>query len=139
MGDTNIQTMLGTYRVLDLTDDKGFYCGQLLGSLGAEVIKIERPGGDASRNIGPFFGNIPDTEKSLFWMAFNNCKKGITLNIDTADGREIFKELVRKSDVVVESFRPGYMDELGLGYAEMEKLNPRLILTSISPFGQSGP
>jgi len=131
--------MLSPYRVLDLTDEKGFYCGQLLGSLGADVIKIERPGGDASRNIGPFYQDMADAEKSLYWFAYNSNKRGITLNLETADGRDIFRRLLLTADVVVESFAPGYMDSIGLGYATLEKLKPSLILASISPFGQSGP
>jgi len=132
-------TIHGPYRVLDLTDEKGLYCGQLLGSLGADVIKIEKPGGDPARNIGPFYHDIPDPEKSLYWFAFNTNKRGITLNIETKDGREILKRLIKTSDIVVESFPPGYMDRLGLGYSELEKINPKVIMTSITPFGQTGP
>lgn len=131
--------MLNSYRVLDLTDEKGLMCGQLLGSLGADVIKIERPGGDPARNIGPFFHDTPDPEKSLFWFAFNTNKSGITLNIETVEGQEVFKQLVRIADVVIESFPPGHMNKLGLGYPELEKLNPGIIMTSITPFGQTGP
>jgi crotonobetainyl-CoA:carnitine CoA-transferase CaiB-like acyl-CoA transferase len=133
------ETTLAPYRILDLTDEKGLYCGQLLGSLGADVIKVERPGGDPARNIGPFYHNIPDPEKSLFWFAFNTNKRGITLDIETADGKEIFKKLIRTADVIVESFPPGYMAGLGLGYAELERINPKVIMTSITPFGQTGP
>jgi len=133
------ESTFGSYRVLDLTDEKGLYCGQLLGNLGADVIKIEKPGGDPVRNIGPFFHNIPDPEKSFLWFAFNTNKRGVTLNIETADGRGIFKKLVKTADVIVESFPPGYMDELGLGYSEVEKINPGIVMTSITPFGQTGP
>lgn len=131
--------MMEPYRVLDLTDEKGFVCGRVLGDLGADVIKIEKPGGDPGRNIGPFYRDIPDPEKSLYWFAFNANKRGITLNIETADGRQIFKRLVEKADFVVESFPPGYLDKLGLGYSSLSQINPRIILTSISPFGQTGP
>ena len=98
--------MLGCYRVLDLSDEKGFLCGKILGDLGADVIMIEKPGGDSSRSIGPFYHDIPDPEKSLYWFAFNTNKRGITLDIEKADGKEIFKELVNRADVVVESFLP---------------------------------
>jgi benzylsuccinate CoA-transferase BbsE subunit len=131
--------MLSPYRILDLTDEKGLMCGQLLGSLGADVIKIERPGGDPARNAGPFFHDIPDPEKSLFWFAFNTNKRGITLNVETLDGQEIFKRLVKNADVVIESFPPGYMDKLGLGCVELEKTKQGIIMTSITPFGQAGP
>lgn len=131
--------MLSPYRILDLTDEKGLMCGQLLGSLGADVIKIERPGGDPARDIAPFFHDIPDPEKSLFWFAFNTNKRGITLNIETVDGQEMFRELVRTADAVIESFAPGHMDKLGLGYPELERINPGIVLTSITPLGQDGP
>jgi len=134
-----IDGMLSPYRVLDLTDEKGLLCGKILGDMGADVIKIERPGGDLARNIGPFYHDEPDPEKSLFWFALNTSKRGITLNIETADGQEIFKRLVKGADFVVESFAPGYMDKLGLGYSDLEKINPGVILVSITPFGQTGP
>lgn len=130
---------LGSCRALDLTDEKGFLCGRILADLGCEVIKIEKPGGDPARSIGPFYQNIPDREKSLYWFAYNANKKGITLNIETADGRELFKKLVKTADFVIESFRPGYLAEWGLGYKDLSALNPRLIMISITPFGQEGP
>ena len=89
--------MLKDYRVLDLTDEKGFLCGKILGDLGADVIKIEKPAGDASRRIGPFFHDTPDPEKSLHWFALNASKRGITLNIEDAEGKEIFKKLADRS------------------------------------------
>ncbi len=130
---------LGPYRALDLTDEKGFFCGKLLGDLGVDVIKIEPPGGEPSRRIGPFYRDIPDPEKSLHWFAYNANKRGITLNIETVDGKEIFKRLVKKADFVIESFPPGYMEELGLGYSTLSKVNPGVIMTSITHFGQTGP
>ncbi|MFC1941921.1 CaiB/BaiF CoA transferase family protein [Chloroflexota bacterium] len=131
--------MLSCYRVLDLTNDKGFICGKALGDLGADVIKIEKPGGDPSRSTGPFFHDIPDPEKSLYWFAFNANKRGITLDIETSDGREIFKNLVKTADVVIESFPVGHMDKIGLGYQALSEVNPGVIMTSISGFGQEGP
>jgi crotonobetainyl-CoA:carnitine CoA-transferase CaiB-like acyl-CoA transferase len=134
-----IDSVLGGYRVLDLTDEKGLLCGKILGDLGADVIKIEKPGGDAARRIGPFYHNEPNLEKSLFWFAMNTSKRGITLNLEKAYGRDIFKRLVKAADFVIESFQPGYLDKLGLGYRDLEKLNKRVIMVSISPFGQTGP
>jgi crotonobetainyl-CoA:carnitine CoA-transferase CaiB-like acyl-CoA transferase len=99
-----------------------------MAELGADVVKVERPGGDLSRNVGPFYKDIPDPEKSLSWFAFNQNKRGITLNIETRDGQEIFKKLARKADFVIESFKPGYLDKLGLGYPALSKINPRIIL-----------
>ena len=131
--------MLAPYRVLDLTDEKGFLCGKMLADLGADVIKVEKPGGDPSRNIEPFYHDIPDSEKSLYWFAYNMNKRGITLDIETSDGKEIFKKLVKTSDFVIESFPPGYMDGLGIGYSALSEINPRIVMTSITPFGQKGP
>jgi len=131
--------MLSPYRVLDLTDEKGLFCGKLLGDLGADVIKVERPSGDPTRAIGPFYHDEPDPEKSLFWWAYNTSKRGVTLDITRSEGQDIFRRLVQTADFVVESFSPGYMDSLGLGYSVLENINPRVIMVSITPFGQTGP
>lgn len=128
-----------THRVLDITDEKGWMCGKVLSELGADVVKIERPGGDPSRNIGPFYNDIPDPQKSLYWFAYNTNKRGITLDIECKRGQEIFKKLVQDADYVIESFPPGYLDSLGLGYPLLSKINPGIIVTSITPFGQTGP
>jgi crotonobetainyl-CoA:carnitine CoA-transferase CaiB-like acyl-CoA transferase len=108
-----------------LTDEKGMACGRLLAELGAEVILVERPGGHPVRNIGPFYRDIPDREKSLFWFAYNANKRGITLNLNQAKGRNLFKKLARTADVIMESFEPGYMGSLGLGYADICKIARR--------------
>ena len=139
MTEEKKEGMLTPYRVLDLTDMHGLLAGKLLGDLGADVIKIERPGGDISRNIGPFYQDDPDPEKSLFWWAYNTSKRGITLDIESADGREMFRKLVRTADFVIESYPPGYMDRIDLGYEDLEKINPGIIMVSLSPFGQTGP
>ncbi|MDY6970558.1 MAG: CoA transferase, partial [Spirochaetota bacterium] len=127
------------FRVLDLTNENGMFLGKLLGDSSADVIKIELPGGDHARKIGPFYHDTINTEKSLFWFAFNLNKRGITLNIETEQGRGIFKRMVRTADFVLESSEPGYLDSIGLGYSNLERINPRIILTSITPFGQTGP
>lgn len=131
--------MLSHCRVLDLTDDKGFLCGKTLADLGADVIKIERPGGDPSRKIGGFWKDVPDPEKSLYWFAYNSNKRGITLYIESAEGREIFIKLVKTADFVIESFPPGYMDKLGLGYSKLSEINKGIIMASITPFGTEEP
>ena len=131
--------MLDSYRVLDLCDDRGAFCGKIFAELGADVIKVEKPGGDPARNIGPFYHDTPDPEKSLNWFAFNLNKKSITLDIESKDGQEIFKKLVKQADFVIESFTPGYLKKLGLDYKELNKINPRIVMTSITPFGQTGP
>lgn len=130
---------LGPFRVLDLTDEKGMLCGRFLASLGAEVIKIEPPCGDQARGIPPFYKDNPHPEKSLYYFAYNANKKSITLDIGTSNGNIIFKTLVKTADFIIESFEPGYMANLGLGYPELNHINPRIVMTSITPFGQTGP
>ena len=134
-----MDSLLQSLRVLDITDEKGLLAGRVLADMGADVVKVEKPGGDNARTIGPFYHNIPDKEKSLFWFAHNLNKRSITLNIETRDGQQIFKDLAAKADVVIESFQPGYLDKIGLGYDSLEDINPGIIMASITPFGQTGP
>jgi crotonobetainyl-CoA:carnitine CoA-transferase CaiB-like acyl-CoA transferase len=131
--------MLSGLRALDLTNESGFFCGKILAEFGVEVIKIEPPGGESARRYGPFYKDALDLEKSLYWFAFNDSKKGITLNIEAPESRDIFRKLVIKADFILESFPPGYMKKLGLDYPTLSAINPAIILTSISPFGQTGP
>lgn len=131
--------LLNGLRALDLTDEKGFVCGKILATLGVDVIKIEKPGGDPSRNIPPFYHDTPDPEKSLNWLAFNTDKRSITLDLETGQGQGLFRRLIEKADFVVESFTPGCLEGLGLGYEALRRVNPRIILTSITHFGQKGP
>ncbi len=131
--------MLSRCRALDLTDSRGFLCGKILAELGADVIKIERPGGDPSRRRSAFWNNVPDPEKSLYWFAYNSNKRGITLDIETADGKEIFLELVKTADFIIESFPPAYLDRLDLGYSSLSDIKKGIIVASITPFGQEGP
>ncbi len=130
---------LSPYRVLDLTDEKGIFCTKTLAAMGAEVIKVEPPSGDPTRRLGPFFHDEPDPEKSLHWLTYNLNKKSITLDVETATGQDIFKKLVKTADFLVETFQPGYLKKLGLDYAQLSQLNPRLIHTAITPFGSTGP
>jgi len=131
--------MLEHLRALDLTDDKGFLCGKTLADLGVDVIKIERPGGDHARKIGGFWHDTTEPEKSLYWFAYNSNKRGITLDIESAEGREIFRKLVKGADFVIESFPVGYMEKLGLDYSELSKINKGIIMASITPFGTEEP
>lgn len=123
-------------RVLDLTRVlAGPFCSMLLGDMGAEVIKIEEPGkGDDTRSWPPFAGG-----EATYFMAVNRNKRSMTLNLKAPGGQDILKTLVRKSDVLLENFRPGTMDKLGFGHRACAKLNPRLVYCSISGFGESGP
>ena len=127
------------YRVLDLTDGNGYFCGKILADLGADVIKVEPPEGDPGRNIGPFYHDIRDKEKSLYFFAYNMNKRSITLNIETLDGQEIFRRLVKPADFVIESFAPGYMDELGLGYSVLRESIPGSSWFPSPPSGRQDP
>ena len=124
-------------KVLDLSEVMaGPFCSMMLADMGAEVIKIEEPGrGDTSRQFGPPF---PGGE-SVYYLSINRNKKSITLNLKSEEGKEIFLKLVSVADVLVESFRPGVMEKLGLSYKTIRKINPRLIYASVSAFGQNGP
>lgn len=132
-------SLLGGFRALDVTDEKGFICGKILALLGVDTIKIEPPGGNPGRSTPPFYHDAPDPEKSLYWFSFNTDKRSITLNLEASRGQDLLRKLVETADFVLESFPPGYMDSLGLGYQELSRVNPRIIMTSITPFGQKGP
>lgn len=133
------ENMLIPYRVLDLTDERGLICGKTLGDLGADVIQIEPPGGNSARELGPFYREIPSAEESLYWFAYNANKRSVTLNLESADGQDMFKKLAAEAGFVIESFPPGHLDRLGIGYLDLSRINPSLIFTSITPFGQTGP
>ncbi|MBN2239868.1 MAG: CoA transferase [Dehalococcoidales bacterium] len=135
----DLSGMLSPYRVLDLTDEQGLLCGKIFSDMGADVIKLEKPGGSSARNIGPYYHDEIDPEKSLYWFAYNTGKRGITLNIESETGKDILKKLVKTADIVVESYPLGYLKKLGLDYPKLEKINPGIIVASISPFGQTGP
>jgi benzylsuccinate CoA-transferase BbsE subunit len=127
------------YKVLDLSDEKCALAGKILAELGADVIKIEPPAGDPARKLGPFYNNTPGLENSLVWWAFNTSKKSITLDIEKEEGQVIFKKLAKKADVIIESFKPGYLKSLGIGYDDLKKENKGLVMVSVTPFGQYGP
>jgi crotonobetainyl-CoA:carnitine CoA-transferase CaiB-like acyl-CoA transferase len=135
----NKEGALSIYRILDLTDSKGAYCTKLFADLGADVIKIEKPEGDPGRDTLPFVDDIPHHEKSLYFLHRNAGKRGVTLNLETADGKDIFKKLVKTADVLVENFPPDYMASLELDYPALQEINPMLIMASITEFGRSGP
>ncbi len=127
--------------VLDLTRVlAGPFCGMMFADMGAKVIKIEVPnGGDDTRGYPPFRQNLNDERESLYFANINRNKKGITLNLKSPEGKEIFKKLVKKADVVLENYRSGVMDKLGLGYDVLKEVNPRIIYAAISGFGCYGP
>ncbi|MFC1928596.1 CaiB/BaiF CoA transferase family protein [Chloroflexota bacterium] len=124
-GRENRDGALSGYRILDLTDEKGMLCSRLLADMGAEVVRIEKSGRE-----------LPG---SPFFEANNLGKRSVTLSLEAKSGRELFKRLAKTADVVVESYRPGYLEALTLGYSELSEINPRLIMASITNFGQNGP
>jgi crotonobetainyl-CoA:carnitine CoA-transferase CaiB-like acyl-CoA transferase len=136
-----LEHSLSDIRIIDLSQGvAGPYCTKLLVDYGAEVIKVESPeGGDISRSLGPFPGDIPHQEKSGLFLHLNGNKKGLTLDISKAGGQAILKKLLAKADVLVESYPPGYLASLSLSYDDLKEELPSLIYTSITPFGQTGP
>ena len=131
--------MLEPYRVLDLTDDRGLLCGQILGDLGADVIQVEPPGGSPARRRGPFAGDVPHPDRSLAWWAYARNKRSVTLDVTDAAGRERLLALVRSAHFLIESAAPGVLAAQGFGYDALAAINPALIYVSITPFGQTGP
>ncbi len=132
---------LSDIKVLDFTNYiSGPYCTKMLADYGADVLKIERPdGGDGSRRLGPFPDDEPHLEKSGLFLHLNTNKRSLTLNLKTESAKQVVRSLVKDADIVVESFQPGTMEKLGMGYATLSSINPGLVMTSISNFGQTGP
>ena len=130
---------LARFRVLDLAGPPGLECTKLLADMGADIIKVEPPAGEQSRRMPPFKDDIPHPETSLYHLHFNTNKRGITLDIESADGRAIFLELARHADVVIETFSADDSDRLGLRYDALSAVNPKLVVASITPFGRIGP
>ena len=132
--------MLSSYRVLDLTDERGQLAGMMLADLGAEVILVEPPEGSRSRRVGPFVdGREGDPDASLWFWSYNRGKRSITLDLDSEEGQQKLKELAESADILIESSDVGLMRSRGLSYEELSVINPEIIVTSISPFGQTGP
>ncbi|MCZ6872503.1 MAG: CoA transferase [bacterium] len=131
--------MLAGYRVLDLCDAKGVLCTKIMADLGADVIAVEPPQGNVTRYQAPFYHDQPDPEKSLFFWYFHTNKRSITLELETPDGQDLFKDLLQTADILVETLPPGYLDGLGLGYTHLQALYPGLVMTSITGFGSDGP
>ena len=136
---TEPQQPLTGYRVLDISGPMGVYCGKLLADMGADVIKVEPPGGDPMRQTGPFIHGQPDPENSLYWLHFNTNKRSITLDFGTTQGAALLRQLAEKADVFLETCPPGYLDSLGLGHEDLSAINPSLVCVSLTPFGETGP
>ncbi|MBI3068852.1 MAG: CoA transferase [Betaproteobacteria bacterium] len=130
---------LAGLRVLDLSGPLGQYCGKMFADMGADVILIEPPQGAATRREPPFIDDEPGVERSLSFAYFNTSKRGVTLDLDCAQGQALFRRLAATADLVLETEKPGVMARRGLTHAELTALRPMLVMTSITPFGQTGP
>ena len=131
--------LLPPYRILDLTGPEGVFCGKLLADYGAEVIKVEPPSGDSTRQRPPFIGDDSSSEQSSYFLFYNTNKKSVTVDLEKPEGRDLFKKLIVSADVLIESFPVGYLKSLGLDFDSIQPGNPGLIMASITPFGQTGP
>lgn len=134
-----MQGFLFDVKVLELADEKGEFCGKLLAGAGADVIKVEPPGGNSTRALGPFYHDEPHPERSLYFWHYNFGKRGVTLDIHTPEGTELLKKLIAQSDVLLDSLPLDTLTKLGLDWEALQRLNPRLIYVVMTPFGRSGP
>jgi benzylsuccinate CoA-transferase BbsE subunit len=130
---------LAGLKVLDLSNFRGQLCGRMLADMGADVIKVEPPGGDEARRLGPFVDDHPHRDRSLFFWFYNLNKRSLTLDLKHPRGADLLRQLAHGADLIIESFAPGTMDAIGLGWETLHAANPALILLSIAPFGQTGP
>ncbi len=133
-------SLFGDVLVLDLTSTiRGMHCTKMFGDYGAEVILVEPVGGSRARHVGPFANGIPGLETSLHFAHHNRNKQSITLNLHKTRGQELLRDLVHSADILVEDWPVGALDALGLGFADLHEINPRLVMCSITGFGQTGP
>jgi crotonobetainyl-CoA:carnitine CoA-transferase CaiB-like acyl-CoA transferase len=130
---------LGGIRVLEIGDELGEYCGKVLAGLGADVVRVEPPGGEVTRWYGPFYHDVPDPSRSLYFWHYNLGKRSVELDLDEAGGREQFARLAAAADVVIDTRPRGYLAERGLDYDDLSAANPGLIWARITPFGETGP
>ena len=130
--------MFDGIRILDLSEEPGWLAGKILGDLGADVVKVEPPGGDPGR-LPPFLGDVRDPERSLKWLALNTSKRGITLDTRKPDGADLLARLAERADVLLESHAPGVLETRGCGYEALRARNPRLVWCAVTPFGRTGP
>ena len=131
--------LLPPYRVIDLSGPEAVFCGKLLADYGADVVRVEPPGGDPSRSRGPFADDEEGPDRSLYFLFYNTNKRSITLDLQAERGRDLFRSLVAQADVIVESHPVGYLDSIGLGYEDLREINPGIVMASVTPFGQTGP
>jgi len=126
-------------KVLELADEKGEFCGKLLAGAGADVLKVEPPGGNSTRSLGPFYHDEAHPDRSLYFWHYNFGKRGVTLDIHTPEGTAILKNLIAQSDVLLDSLPLDTLEKLGLDWGALRQLNPRLMYVVLTPFGRSGP
>ena len=130
---------LSGLRVVELANYVGQWCGKLMADFGADVIKVEPLGGAEERQIGPFYHDEPDPERSLYFWHYNTSKRSVAWNLEHEGGRELFRRLVSRADVVLETLPPGELASIGLGYESLSAERPQLVMCSLTPFGQDGP
>ena len=135
---TDVGALTGL-RILEIADEKGEYCGRLLAGMGADVVKVEPPAGSPTRRFPPFHHDVADPDRSLHFWHYNVGKRSVVVDLETAEGRQRLQQLAARADVLVESLPPGTLDGYGFGYEQLSAANPRLVLASIAPFGQTGP
>ena len=131
--------LLPPYRILDLTGPEAVFCGKLLADYGADVVKVEPPGGDPTRHKAPFIGDEVGIDRSSYFLFYNTNKRSVTIDIDTPKGQELFRKLVETADVLIESFPVGHMKSKGLDFDSLKAINSNLVMASVTPFGQTGP
>lgn len=136
---SDFQHFLGGLRVVEIGNELGEYCGKVLAGLGADVVRIEKPGGDETRSNGPFYRDTPDPDRSLYFWHYNHGKRSVVLDLDDAAGQQHLKRLLEGADIVVDSRPRGYFAERGLDYDAIRKANPGLVWARITPFGDTGP
>jgi crotonobetainyl-CoA:carnitine CoA-transferase CaiB-like acyl-CoA transferase len=139
MADQQTGSFLGGIRVLEVADELGEYCGKVLAGLGADVIKVEPPGGEATRTYGPFLDDVPHPDRSLHFWHYNHGKRGTTLDLDSDDDQATFRTLARHADVILETRPRGYFSQRGLDFDALRSDNPGLCWIRITPFGDDGP
>jgi crotonobetainyl-CoA:carnitine CoA-transferase CaiB-like acyl-CoA transferase len=130
---------LAGLRVVEFAGEQAEWAGKLMADMGADVVKVEPPGGATTRRIGPFAGDVPHPERSLHFWHYNTSKRSLVLDLDRPEGRAAWLRLAASADVVIETTAPGTLDALGIGYAALATANPGLVMASVTPWGQSGP
>jgi crotonobetainyl-CoA:carnitine CoA-transferase CaiB-like acyl-CoA transferase len=138
-GGDPVPGALADLRVVELSSERGAFAGKLFADMGAEVITVEPPGGDPMRTYGPFLDDEPGPERSLYWWHYNTSKLGVTLDLESEQGRQLFRRLAASADLLIECEPPGRLAKLGLDYPDLIELREDLIMISITPFGRSGP